>query len=256
MPLGLLFDPPGNGGDVDWAPGVDLQHRAAEPKWAHPAVSCRRWPGCSPPSTQRRRHRLVTPETLLRWHRELLKRHWTQPHRPPGRPSIPLQLRQLILRMAVENPTWGYRRIHGELGRLGLTLAASTVWQILRDNNIDPAPHRSTVTWSEFLRSHAAVACDFFCVDTIALRRFYVLFFIDIPTRQVIFGGLTANPTGPWTAQAARNLFLRHGDQLAPARALVHDRGSQFTDAFDEVFRCSGMKILQTPVRTLVTGPR
>ena len=153
-----------------------------------------------------------------------------------------------------ENATWGYRRIHGELGRLGLTLAASTVWQILRDNNIDPAPHRSTVTWSEFLRSHAAVACDFFCVDTIALRRFYVLFFIDIPTRQVIFGGLTANPTGPWTAQAARNLFLRHGDQLAPARALVHDRGSQFTDAFDEVLRCSGMKILQTPVRTPVAN--
>ena len=158
------------------------------------------------------------------------------------------------MRVARENPTWGYRRIHGELTRLGHTLAASTVWQILRDTGVDPAPHRSTVIWTEFLRTQAAVACDFLCVDTVTLRRSYVLFLLDIQTRRVFFGGVTANPTGPWTTQAARNLFLRHGDQLAQARALVRDRGSQFTDGFDEIFRTSAMKVLRTPARTPVAN--
>ena len=105
------------------------------------------------------------------------------------------------------------------------------MWQILKNHGIDPAPERSEVTWTEFLRSQAAVACDFFTVDTAALRRYYVLFFIHIETRQVFFAGVTANPTGAWTTQAARNLFLRHGEHLAGARALVRDRGSQFIDA-------------------------
>ena len=117
-----------------------------------------------------------------------------------------------------------------------------------------PHPTRSAVTWTEFLRSQAAVACDFFTVDTAALRRYYVLFFIHIETRQVFFAGVTANPTGAWTTQAARNLFLRHGDQLAGARALVRDRGSQFIDGFDEIFRTEGFKILKTPVRTPVAN--
>lgn len=128
------------------------------------------------------------------------------------------------------------------------------MWQILRDNDIDPAPKRSKVTWTEFLHSQAAVACDFFTVDTAILRRYYVLFFIQIETRQVIFAGLTANPTGAWTTQAARNLFLNHTDQLTGSRALVRDRGSQFIDAFDEVFRTQGLKILRTPVRTPVAN--
>jgi transposase InsO family protein len=195
---------------------------------------------------------LITPDTLLRWHRRRIARHWTQPARGPGRPPTSVELRRLILRLASENPTWGYRRIHGELIGLGHRIASSTIWQILKANGIDPAPRRSEVTWSQFLHSQAAMACDFFTVDTTLLRRYYVLFFIHIPTRQVIYAGTTTNPTGPWTTQAARNLFLHHGDQLAHSRALLRDRGSQFIDAFDEIFRTEGLKILKTPVRTPV----
>ncbi len=197
---------------------------------------------------------LVTPDTLLRWHRQRIARHWTQPARGPGRPPTSVELRRLVLRLATENPTWGYRRIHGELAGLGHRLAQSTVWQILTTNGIDPAPQRSAASWPEFLHSQAAVACDFFTVDTALLRRYYVLFFIHIPTREVFCAGATANPTGAWTTQAARNLFLVHRDQLAGARALVRDRGSQFIDAFDEVFRTEGLKILKTPVRTPVAN--
>ena len=124
------------------------------------------------------------------------------------------------------------------------------MWQILRNNDIDPAPTRSERTWTEFLRSQATVACDCFTVDTALLRRYYVLFFIHVETRQVFFAGLAANPTGAWTVQAARNLFLRHGEQLEAARVLVRDRGSQFIDAFDEIFRTEGFKNLKTPRRT------
>ena len=158
------------------------------------------------------------------------------------------------LRLAAENPTWGYRRIHGELAGLGHRLAASTVWQILKNAGIDPAPTRSEVTWSQFLRSQAAVACDFATIDTVTLRRFYLLFFIDIATRTVYFAGITDHPSGVWATQAARNLLLQHGHQLADARALVRDRGSQFIDAFDEIFRTEGCKVLKTPVRTPVAN--
>ena len=197
---------------------------------------------------------LVTPDTLLRWHRRRIARHWTQPARGPGRPPTSVELRRLILRLASENPTWGYRRIHGELIGLGHRIASSTIWQILKANGIDPAPRRSEVTWSQFLHSQAAMACDFFTVDTTLLRRYYVLFFIHIPTRQVIYAGTTTNPTGPWTTQAARNRFLLHGDQLAHSRALLRDRGSQFIDAFNETFRTEGLKILKSPVRTPVAN--
>ena len=136
---------------------------------------------------------IVTPDTLMRWHRRRIARHWTQPRsRPPGRPPTAVELRQLIVRLAKENPTWGHRRIHGELVGLGHKIASSTVWKILKDNSIDPAPDRSDVTWTEFLHSQAAVACDFFTVDTVFLRRYYVLFFIHIETRQVFYAGVTA----------------------------------------------------------------
>ena len=158
------------------------------------------------------------------------------------------------MRLANENPTWGYRRIQGELARLGHTISRTTVWQILTDTGIDPSPNRSNVTWTEFLHSQAAVATDFFTVDTAFLRRYYVRFFIKVNTREVIFGGVTINPTGNWTTQAARNLFLRHANQLAGARALVRDRGSQFTASFDETFRTEGLKILKTPIRTPVAN--
>jgi transposase InsO family protein len=199
---------------------------------------------------------VVTPETLLRWHRRRITRHWTQPPQQPrqGRPPTAVELRKLIVRLAAENPTWGYRRVHGELVGLGHNIAASTVWQILKDSNIDPAPHRSDVTWTEFLHSQAAVATDFFTVDTAFLRRYYVLFFIKVQTREVFFAGVTANPTGSWTTQAARNLFIAHADQLEGARALVRDRGSQFVDSFDEIFRTEGFKVLCSPVRTPVAN--
>ena len=171
---------------------------------------------------------LVTPDTLLRWHRRRIARHWTQPHRSPGRPSTAIEIRRLIVEMATENPTWGYRRIHGELVGLGHRVGASTVWKILKHHGVEPAPDRSTVTWTQFLRSQAALACDFATVDTALLRRYYLLFFIDIDSREVFLAGITANPTGARTTQAARNLFLRHGDKLVSAQALVRDRGSQF----------------------------
>lgn len=197
---------------------------------------------------------IVTPDTLLRWHRRRIARHWTQPSRGPGRPPTSDAIRRLVLRLAAENPTWGYRRIHGELAGLGHRIASSTVWKILKTSGIEPAPERSEVTWSQFLHSQAAVACDFFTVDTALLRRYYVLFFIHIPTRQVFYAGITANPTGAWTTQAARNLFLRHGDKLGGSRALVRDRGSQFIESFDEIFRTEGLKILKAPVRTPVAN--
>ena len=126
--------------------------------------------------------------------------------------------------------------------------------EILNNAGIDPAPTRSEVTWSQFLRSQAAVACDFATIETVTLRRFYLLFFIDIGTRTVYFAGVTDHPTGVWATQAARNLLLRHADGLAGTRALVRDRASQFIDAFDEIFRTEGMKILPTPVRTPVAN--
>ena len=135
--------------------------------------------------------------------------------------------------MATNNPTWGYRRITGELVGLGHRVGASTVWRTLKQNRIDPAPQRTSVTWTQFLRSQAAVACDFATVDTALLRRCYLLFFIDITNREVFYGGITTNPTGTWTTQAARNLFVRRPSRFTHTRALLRDRASQFTGDFD-----------------------
>ena len=192
---------------------------------------------------------LVTPDTLLRWHRRRIVGHWTQPQRPPGRPSTSAELCRLTLRLAAENPTWGYRRIHGELRGPGHPIAASTVWQILKNAGIDPAPTRCKVTWSQFLRSQATVACDFATIETVTLRRFYLLFFIDIPTRTVYFAGITDHPTGVWAPKRPPST-----DGLAGTRALVRDRGNQLIDAFDEIFRTERMKILKTPARTPVAN--
>ena len=128
------------------------------------------------------------------------------------------------------------------------------MWRILKQHDIDPAPHRTSVTWTQFLRSQAAVACDFATVDTVLLRRFYLLFFIDITNREVLYGGITANPTGAWTTQAARNLFVRHPNRFTHTRALVRDRASQFVNNFDEIFRAEGLKILKTPVHAPVAN--
>ena len=129
------------------------------------------------------------------WHRRRIARHWTQPCRAPGRPCTPVELRRLIIEMATNNPTWSYRRITGELVGLGHRVGASTVWRILKQHGVDPAPQPTSVTWTQFLRSQAAVACDFATVDTVLLRRCYLLFFIDITNREVLYGGITTNPT-------------------------------------------------------------
>ncbi len=156
--------------------------------------------------------------------------------------------------MAKDNPTWGYRRVTGELVRLGHPIAASTVWSILRAAKIAPSPSRVTVSWTALLKSQAAAACDFVTVDTALGRRFYLLFFIDIASRQVTFAGMTMNPTGAWTAQAARNLFITGAARLDACKMLVRDRAGQFTDTFDEIFRSEGIKIAKTPPRTPVAN--
>jgi transposase InsO family protein len=157
------------------------------------------------------------------------------------------------LRLARENPTWGYRRIHGELTRLGITIAASTVWTILKNAGVEPAPGRASDSWATFLRSQAAgiVACDFFCVDTVLLRRYYVLFFIELDRRRVHLAGITTNPTRAWTAQAARNFMMRAEPTI---RFLIRDGAGQFIGAFDEVFRSDGTTIIRTPPRTPVAN--
>jgi putative transposase len=195
---------------------------------------------------------MVKPDTILRWHRRLVANHWTYPHRP-GRPSTIAETRRLIIRFARENPTWGYRRIHGELARLGITIAASTVWRILKTAGFDPAPGRTSESWTTFLRSQAAgiVACDFFCVDTIMLRRYYVLFFIELEARRVHVAGITTNPTGAWTTQAARNLMMRYDRTI---RFLIRDGAAQFIGAFDEIFRSDGATIIRTPPYTPVAN--
>jgi putative transposase len=173
---------------------------------------------------RRRRRFFVQPETLLRWHRDLVRRKWIYAHRP-GRPSIPPGTVAVILRLARENP-WGYRRIQGELARMGVVLAPSSVWAILRRNGIDPSPIRIGPTWAEFLRTQASsmLACDFFSVDTVLLKRLYVLFFIELDTRRVHVTGVTAHPTGFWVVQQARNLAMALEDRIHPVRFLIRDR--------------------------------
>src|SRR5262249_47286875 len=156
----------------------------------------------------------VTPATLMRWHRELVARRWTYPHRPPGRPRAPAEVRALVVRLARENPSWGYRRVQGELVGLGIKLAASTVWTILKEAGIEPSPRRQEPSWAEFLRAQAAsiLECDFLTVDTLFLKRFYVLFFIELASRRVHLAGITTNPDGRWVAQQARNLLMQLED--------------------------------------------
>ncbi len=193
----------------------------------------------------------VTPATLMRWHRELVARRWTYPHRRPGRPPTRAEVRALVVRLARENPSWGYRRIQGELLGLGIKLAASTVWTILKEAGIEPAPRRLEQNWSEFLRAQAAsiLECDFLTVDTLFLKRFYVLFFIELATRRVHLAGITTNPDGRWVTQQARNLLMELGDDGIQPRLLVRDRDNKFTRDFDEVFRSEGIQVIKAPVR-------
>jgi putative transposase len=193
----------------------------------------------------------VKPETLLRWHRRLVASGWTYPHHGPGRPSLDNEVQQLIVRLAVENPRWGYPRIKGELLHLGVHVSATTIRTTLRRHGLDPAPRRSAATWREFLRQQAAgiLACDFFTVDTIFLRRMYVLFFIELDTRRVHLAGVTGNPTCAWATQQARNLLLVLGERGRQVRFLVRDRDAKFCRGFDDVVRSEGAQVLCTPVQ-------
>ncbi len=154
--------------------------------------------------------------------------------------------------MARENPAWGHRRIQGELARLGYAIAASTVWEILRAAGISPAPRRAGPSWREFLaaQAHAVIACDFLVVETVLLKRLYVLVFIEHGARRLHLAGVTAGPTGAWAAQRARNLAMDLGDRLGTLRFLIHDRDPVFTAAFDEVFRAEGLRVITTLPRT------
>jgi putative transposase len=192
----------------------------------------------------------VTPETVLRWHRDLVRRRWSVPRRG-GRPPIRPTIRQLILRMAADNPGWGYRRIHGELIGLGHRLAPSTVWLILQRAGVDPAPQRTGQSWRQFLTTQAEgiLACDFTHIDTVLLGRLYALFVIEIGTRRVWLLGVTAHPDGAWVIQCGRNLLMDLGDRAAQFRHLIRDRDSKFTAAFDAVFAAEAIEIVRTPVR-------
>ena len=196
------------------------------------------------------RSAFVTPATLLRWHRELVARRWTYPRRGPGRPPTPGEVRTLVVRLARENPTWGYRRIQGELVGVGIKLAASTVWSILKEAGIEPAPKRFEASWAEFLRAQAAsiLECVFLPVDTLFLKRFYVLFFVELATRRVHLAGIKTKPDGPWVTQQARNLMLTLDDDDVRPRFLIRDRDSKFTRDFDEVLRSEGMRVIKAPV--------
>ena len=193
---------------------------------------------------------LVTPTTLLRWHRRLVANHWTYTRRA-GRPPISRDVRALIVRLARENPRWGYLRIVGELKGLGVIVSATTVKKVLREEQLGPAGKRTGPSWREFLRAQAksAIAVDFFTVDTVWLQRLYVLFFIEIASRRVYLAGCTAHPDGEWVTQQARHVAWSLFERADPVRFLIRDHDRKFTSSFDVVFEAQGTRIVRTPIQ-------
>ncbi len=196
---------------------------------------------------------LPSPETLLRWHRDLVRRKWSLYRRRPPRPrpSRDPELRELVLRLARENPRWGYRRIQGEALKLGFRISHMGVAKILRSQHIPPAPRGGRSSWRQFLRQQAAsiLATDFFTVETVWLTRLHVLFFIEIGSRKVHLGGISAHPTGDWATQQARHLAWKLQDGDHRARFLLRDRDSKFSASFDQVFNSEGVEIIRLPYR-------
>jgi putative transposase len=199
-----------------------------------------------------RMHRLVTPRTLLRWHQRLVARRWTYPQRGPGRPPTDPAIETLVLRLARENSSWGYERIRGELNNLGHRVSGATIRRILKRAGLGPAPRRADDRWRDFIRTHAAgtLACDFFSVDTVLLRRLYVFFVVEVGTRFVHVLGVTANPDGAWVAQQARNLLIDLGDRAGEFRFLVRDRDAKFARVFDDVMVGNGTRVIKIPPRS------
>ena len=194
---------------------------------------------------------LVTPQTLLRWHRELVRKKWTYRRRGKlGRPPLDPAIRDLIVRLGRENPRWGCVRIQGELRKLGVMVGATTIRTILRQAGLPPAPRRDGPSWSEFLRpqAQAILAMDFFTVETAWLRTLYVLFAIELGSRRVRVLGVTRNPGSAWVVQQGRNLAM--GEGLRGLRFLIRDRDSKFSGPFDEIFRTEGVRVVKTPIRS------
>jgi putative transposase len=200
---------------------------------------------------------VVTPDTLLRWYRRLIaKKYDGSTTRKPGRPKTAAEIEQLVIRMARDNPRWGYTRIRGALRNLGHEIGRNTIKRILLKSGIDPAPLRKkSMSWATFLKAHwgAIAATDFFSVEVLtrtSLVRYFVLFIMDLQTRRVEIAGIAQQPDGEWMKQIARNLTDADGGFLNGARYLIHDRDPLFTEAFRELLKSSGAKTVKLPARS------